>query len=241
MPGVMAYHRPSTIDEASSLLNDPGKVVLAGGTSLVPRALSDRSSETALVDLQALGLDMIMADADRLGIGSMVRLGDLLAEHRIPALLRDLAQRELPSALRNQATIGGTVGDASHESLLLAGLLAFNTTVEIHNIGTRPLADELLSPTRNRLITSITIHTVGAAAVASTGRTPADSPIVAAVANKTSDDLRLALTGVAAIPVLVDPANPTAGLNPPADFRGSSEYRLHLAEVLSARALAEVA
>ncbi len=241
MPGVKAYHRPSTLDEASLLLSEPGRSALAGGTALVPPVLSGAHTQTEVVDLQALGLDMIMADGDRLGIGSMVRLGDLLNERRVPTLLRQLAQQELPSALRNQATLGGTIGDGSRESVLLAGLLVHQTTLEIHGVGTRSLDDELFSPTNNRLITSITIHTAGTGSVASTGRTPADIPIVAAVANRTNEGVRLALTGVSATPVLVDPANPTAGLRPPSDFRGSSEYRLHLAGVLGERALAEVA
>jgi carbon-monoxide dehydrogenase medium subunit/putative selenate reductase FAD-binding subunit len=45
---------------------------------------------------------------------------------------------------------------------------------------------------------------------------------------------RLALAGVAATPVLVDGAD---RLDPPADFRGSSEYRRALAAILMARAL----
>jgi len=240
MPTVLAYHRPGTLAEAGALLATTGRVAVAGGTLAVPAGLAISDSGVEVVDLQALGLDMIMADAGRLGIGAMVRLTDLLGDPRVPTLIRELAKRELPQALRNQATIGGTVGAGSVESVLLAGLLAHGATVEIHGNGSVPLAEALASGFAGRLITSVTVDSSGVGAIAATGRTPADDPIVAAVAAVTGDVTRLALTGVAASPVLADPADPTAGLQPPGDFRGTSEYRLHLVEVLSARVLAEL-
>jgi CO/xanthine dehydrogenase FAD-binding subunit len=78
-------------------------------------------------------------------------------------------------------------------------------------------------------------------AVAVTGRTPADVPIVAAVARRSPTGIRLALTGVADHPRLVDPDHPTGDLTPLGDFRGSGEYRVHLASVLSTRVLQELA
>ena len=78
-------------------------------------------------------------------------------------------------------------------------------------------------------------------AVARTGRTPADVPIVAAYGRRTTDGfVAMALTGVAEHPVLVDVFDPTAGLDPAGDFRGSREYRLHLARTLTARVMAEL-
>ena len=64
---------------------------------------------------------------------------------------------------------------------------------------------------------------------------------MAALGRRAPDGIRLALTGVAPRPVLVDADEPTAGLDPPADFRGSSEYRLELAVTLSARVLGGLA
>lgn len=182
---------------------------------------------------------MIIADGDRIGVGATTRLSDLRSELRIPALLRDLARRELPSALRNQATVGGTIAYGSADSVLIAGLLAHDATVEIHGESTSTLTSALAEGFNGKLITSVTFNSVGVGAIASTGRTPADLPIVAAVAVASSDGVRLSLTGVATTPILVDPSDPTAGLAPVGDFRGSSEYRLHLAALLSARAVEE--
>ena len=92
----------------------------------------------------------------------------------------------------------------------------------------------------SRLVTSVSVAVDGEGAVAATGRTPADVPIVAAVARRSGDEVRLALTGVGPYPIEVDTADPTAGLTPTGDFRGSAAYRIHLAGVLSARVLEEL-
>lgn len=240
MPSIAAYHRPDSLDEALSLLAQPQTRALAGGTVVVPESRVSRPDPVELVDLQALGLDGIEISGDRVAVGAMVRLGDLMVDEQVPDLLRDLAQQELPSALRNQATVGGTVALAESESVLLAGLLAHDATVGFHDGDERPLADVLSQGLGDGLITSVSVSAAGTGSIAATGRTPADVPIVAAVARATSDGITLALTGVADTPVLVDPAAPTSGLSPAGDFRGSPDYRLHLVDVLSRRAIEAV-
>ncbi|MFQ5556740.1 MAG: FAD binding domain-containing protein [Acidimicrobiales bacterium] len=239
MPSPLAYHRPGSLDEASTLLAGPNRRAVGGGTIVVPEARA-AGGGVELVDLQNLALDRIEDDDGRVRIGAMVRLGDLASHRRVPELLCELARRELPSALRNQATVGGVVALAGTESVLLAGLLVHDTRVSLHGHPDIALADLVADGTGARLITAVSVDPDGSGVVAATGRTPADVPIVAAVARATADRRWLALTGVAATPVLVDPGAPTAGLDPPGDFRGSPEYRLHLAQVLSTRVLAEL-
>lgn len=241
MPSVLAIHRPTSLDEASTLLAGTQRRALAGGTVVVPDARVARDDGVELVDLQDLGLDSITVEGDRLVLGAMVRLGDLVADERVPQLLRDLARRELPSALRNQATVGGTVALGEGESVLLAGLLVHDAQVALHGQDPIPLAQSLAECVGQRLVTSVSIAVDGAGGVAATGRTPADVPIVAAVGRRSGDGVRIALTGVAPSPVEVDPADPASGLEPVGDFRGSTEYRRHLATVLSARVLGELA
>jgi len=241
VPSVLAYHRPGNLDEASTLLAGDNRRALGGGTVVVPDSRVQRDVGVELVDLQALGLDGIESDGDRVVMGAMVRLGELTTHELAPALLRDLARRELPSALRNQATIGGTVALAESSSVLLAGLLVHDAQVMLHGSTGRQLDDVLASGLDGGIITAVSIDSTGHGAIAATGRTPADEPIVAAVARTGADGVRLVLTGVAPTPIQVDPADPTAGLSPIGDFRGSVDYRLHLAAVLSARVVEEVA
>ncbi|MEL7157117.1 MAG: FAD binding domain-containing protein [Actinomycetota bacterium] len=243
MPLVADYFRPDSLDEAATLLAGPGRRALAGGTVVVPEARRPTDDGVGLVDLQALGLDAVDVHPEHADIGAMVRLGDLANDGRLPDLLRALARQELPSALRNQATIGGTVALGEADSVLLAGLLVHGAGVRVHGGEELPLAAVLEAGVGTRLLTGVTMMTTGVGAIVATGRTPADVPIVAAVARRDGDgdgDVMLALTGVAPTPVLVNPADPVAGLAPTGDFRGSVDYRLHLAAILSTRALAEV-
>lgn len=256
MPSVVAYHRPGTLDEASALLTEPNTRAIGGGTVVVPASRQSRDVGTALVDLQALGLDQIESDGEhgehgnsgdggRVRIGAMVRLGDLVDDDSVPPLLRELARRELPSALRNQATVGGTIAAAEPESVLFAGLLAYGAEVELHPLESKPL-EQLVAEGRDlgsRIVTAVSFDTAGSAAWAGTGRTPKDTPIVAAVVHRAAtgsdatQNTTVVLTGVATTPVVVDPADPVAALDPPSDFRGSAGYRRHLAATLTERAL----
>ena len=61
------------------------------------------------------------------------------ADHMRSDHLRDLAKRELPSALRNQATIGGTVALGEPTSVLVAGLLVHGADVVLHSGGVQEL------------------------------------------------------------------------------------------------------
>ncbi|MFO7700986.1 MAG: hypothetical protein R6W79_10330, partial [Acidimicrobiia bacterium] len=105
-----------------------------------------------------------------------------------------------------------------------------------------PLDDILEDPglLGGAIITGVRVPLGGRTAAERTGRTPMDQPIVLAVAHRSKDGaLRLAMSGVSTHPVIVDPER-IGDLDPPADFRGSSSYRLHIASVLAGRAVRAV-
>ncbi len=235
MVTASAYWRPSTTAEAFELLAHPAAVVLAGGT----RLNGDSSAEPVeMVDLQALHLDGTRPEGeDLLWIGAMTTLQQLVDSDRVPDVIREAARREQPSTLRAQGTLGGCVATGATESELLAALLVHEAVVHVETSrGTDavPLESLLadLPLASGRLVTSVTVRTSGVAAAARTARTPADRAIVAAVGRATPEGRWIALTGVAATPVLVRPG---AELHPRGDFRGSSEYRRALADVLTNR------
>ena len=239
MPLASAYYRPHSINEAVTLLADKNRVALAGGTIVN----ADRThAGIELVDLQALGLSGISAEAGRVAVGAMTTLSALADADLISGELQAIARAELPSTLRTRATVGGTVAAMRSDSVLAAALLASDgraTVVDSAGEATAVTLADLFSmgPRPQRLITAVEIAAGGTLALASTGRTPADVPIVAAVAHRLNGTTTVALTGVAATPVIVDPENPTVGLEPPGDFRGSSHYRRQLAATLTRRAL----
>jgi CO/xanthine dehydrogenase FAD-binding subunit len=214
-----------------------------------------------VVDLQALDLAGIERRDDAvLWIGAMTRLQELVDSDCVPSVVREAAHHELPSTLRAQSTIGGCIASGDPDSELLATLLVHNGRVHIaHTSGSveAPL-DELLAElplAAGRIITAVSIDPRGTSSLMRTGRTPADRPIVAAVARQLDGRHWAAFTGVAATPVLVNSTAVDGGsllpsgagmaasdpygtslFEPIGDFRGSSEYRRVLARILIARA-----
>lgn len=236
---VTGYHRPTTLAEALELLARPGARVIGGGITV---AATPGAEPVEVIDLQAVGLDRIEWHHDRLAVGATVTLQQVADDPAVPPVVREAARREAPSTLRTLATVGGCVAGGSWDSELLAALLAHDATVELTGTGGTghlPLSGLLADPARRAgaVITTVTVDPTGRAAAARTGRTPADRPIVVAVARRTPDGTRrLALAGVAATPVLVDGPGALDRLDPPGDERGSGPYRRALAAVLAARA-----
>ncbi len=247
MPKINAYHRPQTVDEALQLLARPNvaSAVIAGGTYLTPRLPEE--TET-VIDLQALGLTDISAGGDSASLGAMVTLQSVVDHPQLPSLLRDAAHREGPNTFRHAGTVGGAIVAPSQESEFVAALLVLDARVTVHNlsgssvIALSDLLVDIPAALGGGIITAVTLATDGATAAERVARTPADTPIVAALARRdAAGSLRLALVGVAATPILVDPAaDVKAAVNPPADFRGSSEYRRQMAAVLAKRVINEL-
>jgi CO/xanthine dehydrogenase FAD-binding subunit len=238
VPLAAAYYRPDTLDEALSLLANPNRIPLAGGTTI---NAGRENSELEVVDLQALGLAGIESVGATLRIGATATFAAVAESHNVPDTLRELARREHPASIRTLATVGGAIASADPDSTFVAALLVHDAQVELAGSDDAPLADILDSGVSDgAIVTAVIVDPSGETATSATGRTPADTPIVAAVARSANGNITLALTGVAAAPVIVSVDEPTNGLEPPGDFRGSAGYRLHLASILSSRALEAV-
>lgn len=245
MQKISAYHRPSSLEEALALLDrsQVRSVPIAGGTTLVASAV-DVFQE--VVDLQAIGLDAIEGSADGLRIGAMTRLQDIVDDERVPELLRAATQREGPNTFRNAGTLGGAIVEANWESELLAALLVLECELTIQDAGGArgiTLANFLVEPAaalKTGLLTQVLISANGETHTAHVARTPADRAIVSATVRKLDNgEVLLALSGVAEVAVLVVP-DEVQNLQPPGDFRGSSDYRRSMATVLTKRVLASM-
>jgi CO/xanthine dehydrogenase FAD-binding subunit len=239
---ITKYHRPETLAEATALAGRSDVVIIGGGTV----ATTDHSlTAIEAIDLQSLPLGGIVVEGDTVRIGAMTLLQDVVESGLVPGVLADLARRDAPNTIRNAATVGGTIGTADPESQLLVGLVAFGATVTVARSGstTDHALDDILDDPQllsGAIITSVGVPSGGFATADRTARTPMDQPIVTAVAHRASDgSIVLAMSGVASHAVTVDPDR-IDDLDPPPDFRGSSEYRSHLAAVLAERVLATV-
>ena len=272
---LTTYHRPDTVEEAVTLLRrgGPTTVALAGGTKLVA---SGRRDVEAVVDLRNLPLSYVRAQDATLTIGATTTLQQLIDTPDMrtfsSGVLSEASRAVAARNLRNAATIGGTAASAAGDDPLLTALLALDAKLNVYAPESRliPLAGFLAYRERllddGALITEVRIPLlIGplGAAYAAVGRTPRDRPIVCAVARMESaagvaSNVRLALGGVAPIPVRANAAEQTlerkplsderiataaeqaaAGLAPMGDFRGSAEYRLEMARVLARRALSQ--
>ncbi len=129
---IRAFYQPRTIHEAVHLLHK-GKAdacIVAGGTDLVLRA--SRSVAT-LVDISRLGLSYIRR------VGSAVRIGatTTMAALEHSAIIRRLADGILAEAaancggmqIRNLATIGGNLANASPAADTATPLLALDAQI----------------------------------------------------------------------------------------------------------------
>src|SRR5215207_10252632 len=97
---ITAYHRPQTLDEALTLLSQPNRTPLGGGT-LLSKPTTD---PVEAVYLQALGLDSIKKSGNNLEIGATVTLQQLLESEHCPAALTSPLKLEAPLNIRNTAT-----------------------------------------------------------------------------------------------------------------------------------------
>src|SRR5512141_3323076 len=100
---ITTYHRPQTLDEALTLLSQPNRIPLGGGT-LLSKPTAD---SVEVVDLQALSLDSIKKNGNNLELGATVTLQQLLESDLGPAALKSALKLEAPLNIRNSATLAG--------------------------------------------------------------------------------------------------------------------------------------
>ncbi|NJN82999.1 MAG: hypothetical protein HC802_12450 [Caldilineaceae bacterium] len=242
---LQEYHAPSTLAEAVALLGrrEARLVPLAGGAQLVGQLETRQRPEVdGVVDLRSLALDEIWLQDNLLHLGATATLSQVIAHEAAgtlaDSLLSRTARAEGPLNWRNAATVGGIIATAADDSEFYAALLALDGTVltqTADGASATPLRDFVRQP--GALITAVTVSwTTARGGHARVARTPSDRPIVAAVVVSTPNQPRIAFCGVGDRPVLHGDM-----LAPPDDFKGSADYRRAMAEIVLARALAEIA
>ncbi len=116
-PAAFDYHRPTSVDEALSLLAaDEGTRPLAGGHSLIPAMKIRLATPSALVDLGGIpGLDGIERDGDELVIGALAThaaVASSAVAHETCPMLAEAAGLIGDRQVRNRGTIGGSIAHA---------------------------------------------------------------------------------------------------------------------------------
>lgn len=139
---AFAYHAPTSVAEAASLLAEHGEEakLLAGGHSLIPLMKLRLAEPSVLIDLGKIG-DMAYireADGGGLAIGAMTTYASLvsseLVRQRAPALA-DAAAQVADAQVRNMGTIGGSLAHADPAGDLPAVAIALRAELVTSSTG----------------------------------------------------------------------------------------------------------
>jgi carbon-monoxide dehydrogenase medium subunit len=135
-----SYFEPATLEEALDLLHEYGEraKVLAGGTDLVVQMKQTKVSPEAIISLFRI------QELNFIEIDSEIRMGPLTPLSRITshpfftgrlALLREAALAVGDGQIRNMATLGGNIANASPSADMPPALLALGARVKLRKKG----------------------------------------------------------------------------------------------------------
>lgn len=264
IPAAFGYQRATSVDEAARLLGQSGDVkVLAGGQSLIPLMRLRLAQPTTLVDINPLAGDLgyIRRDNGSLRIGALTRHYQLQQSEEVRRslpLLAEIANEVGDEQVRSMGTIGGVLahadpaGDYGTLALMLDATISTNKRSIAARDFFKGLFSTALAP--DELVVEISFPVAsGPHKYLKFRRRLYDWAVVGAGVQRMEDgSWRVGITNAAPTSVrasaveqaLASGATPadaarqaSQGLDPTSDLRGSAEYKKHLAEVLTQRAL----
>src|SRR5262245_38274445 len=137
IPGAFAYHRPTSVKEAISLLAQSGEDgrVLAGGHSLIPMMKLRLATPEHLVDLADVSeLKGITADGGDIVIGAMTTQHELIASELLSTYIPLLRETSLVIAdpqVRYVGTLGGNVANGDPGNDMPAVLICLSASYQV--------------------------------------------------------------------------------------------------------------
>ena len=137
IPSSFAYHRPTSVKEAVSLLaqwGDDGRA-LAGGHSLIPMMKLRLATPAHLVDLAGISeLKGVRAYGGDVVVGAMVTQHELVASELLTAkvpLLRETSLQVADQQVRYVGTIGGNVANGDPGNDMPAVMMCLGATYHV--------------------------------------------------------------------------------------------------------------
>ena len=133
------YVAPESLADALHIKSESGASarVIAGGTDLILRMRDRVFTPELLVDLCRIPLTGISCGSDQMCIGASVNLSQILAHEDIARLFPALAEACRPFAgppIRNRATLGGNIVNASPAADLVPPLIAYDARVVLSSV-----------------------------------------------------------------------------------------------------------
>lgn len=185
MEQISRYLAPTRLQQALAALAGPGgALVLAGGTDLMPQSHAGRLRPGSLLlnIRRVAGLDDIRVEDGQLVLGALVTvtqaMNDALVRQHAPLLVQ-VGEKFASEQVRNAATLGGNLCNASPAGDLVTALVALDAEVELARLGEAgvtlvrrlPVADFLTGPGRTQragdeLLTAVRLPCAGAGQLA---------------------------------------------------------------------------
>jgi CO/xanthine dehydrogenase FAD-binding subunit len=163
MAAVERYLAPQSLTEATQALADGDVSVFAGGTDLMVQARSGaRELQPVLMNINRLpGLRGVAESDGRVHIGALTTITDVLENDllgKVAAVLADTADRFASGQVRNAATVGGNICNASPAGDMIVPLLLLDAEVELASwkegqvaCRTMPLCELFTGPGETRM------------------------------------------------------------------------------------------
>lgn len=134
------YTAPACLDDALVIKKKrgPDARVIAGGTDLILRMRDKVLTPSVLIDLRRISLDGIVLSDDEMRLGALVSLSQVLESSDIDRLFPALPAgcREFAGPpIRNRATLGGNIVNASPAADLVPPLIAYDASVVLSSSG----------------------------------------------------------------------------------------------------------
>ncbi|MEM7120799.1 MAG: xanthine dehydrogenase family protein subunit M [Pseudomonadota bacterium] len=257
-----AYHKPSSLDEATSLFEGADDArYIAGGHTLLPSMKLRLAGPSDLIDLGGLGdLKGITVDGQGVRVGAGTSHNDVATSADVRAAIPALA--ELAGGIgdfqvRNRGTIGGSLANNDPAADYPAAVLGLAATV--HTNKRDIAADEFFAGMfetaldDGELITAVSFPKPRRASYAKFPNPASRYAIVGVMVAETVDGIRVAVTGAGPCvfrvaemeqalaasfsdQVLASIHVPDDDMN--SDIHAGADYRAHLVTVMAQRAVA---
>ena len=177
--GTLDYIAPKSFDDAIKVKEQHGANarVIAGGTDLLLRMRDKVISPSVLIDLRHTSLDNIILSENFLSLGASVSLSQVLENVEIEkhfSALQTACREFAGPPIRNRATLGGNIVNASPAADLVPPLIAYDATIVLRALsGDRviPLVEFFRGPgesliTPDEILTEIRIPLMGSSSAA---------------------------------------------------------------------------
>jgi len=161
--GIERYLAPTSLDEALEALQELGEVtILAGGTDLMPQSKAGRVKfKRSLMNIRGIAeLRGARREGEFLRIGALTTLTELAHDPLVRGdapLLLEAADHFASDQIRNAATLGGNISNASPAGDTLVPLIALDAEVELASRPedrtyrrSMPLAEYFVGPGKTR-------------------------------------------------------------------------------------------